>query len=312
MRGKFCFYAQLVQEGEPLIKKKNSLGKGKSVGLDIGPSTIAVVSEEKAVLQELTDCEENHKKTKKLQKALDRSRRTTNPDNYNEKGMPLKNKQWKRSGRYRKKQAQLAEEKRVTAASRKTQHGTLANQIFSMGTTIKTEKLSYKQFQKNFGRSIARHAPGMLIEILRRKAENAGGQIIEFSPYQTKLSQTCHACGNTKKKSLKERWHVCPCGLESVQRDLYSAFLALNVEQGVLNRSQAQKAWTSAGPLLQQALLRCKETAKGKRKLASFGFSPSQSCSPDEDESTVSEGKETMRANVYSFEELDCLVIRTP
>jgi hypothetical protein len=39
--GRNRFYAQLVCEGKPFIKPKNYLGNG-DVGLDIGPSTIAL------------------------------------------------------------------------------------------------------------------------------------------------------------------------------------------------------------------------------------------------------------------------------
>lgn len=272
VRKKVCYYAQLVQEGKPLIKKKQTIGKGKTVGLDIGPSTIAIVSEEKAILRTLTDIDENQKVIKLLQRKLDRSRRKTNPSNFDKKGRPLKQKNWNRSKKYLEIQATLAEEKRKSAQKRKTGHGTLANQIISMGCEIKTEDLSYKSYQKNYGKSVNRHAPGTLMQTLRLKAANAGGQVIEFSTYQTKLSQTCHNCDVIKKKSLKERWHICSCGLTPVQRDLYTAFLANHVHEGNLNRTQAKEAWASAGPLLEQALLRCKETAKGKRKQASFGI----------------------------------------
>ena len=49
------FYAQLVCEGRPYQKAKNTLGQGVT-GIDIGPSTIAMVSEETATLEKF--CEE--------------------------------------------------------------------------------------------------------------------------------------------------------------------------------------------------------------------------------------------------------------
>lgn len=123
LRGKSRFYAQLIQEGRALLKKKHTIGQGKTIGLDIGPSTIAVVGEKTAYLTSFcTELQENEKQIKKLQKDLDRSRRATNPNNYNEKGIPLKNTTWKMSSRYRKKQQKLSEQKRMIAASRKTLH----------------------------------------------------------------------------------------------------------------------------------------------------------------------------------------------
>jgi hypothetical protein len=47
---------------------------------------------------------------------------------------------------------------------------------------------------------------------------------------RTKLSQYCHGCGTSVKKLLSQRWHVCPCGIGPVQRDLYSAFLAAHLQ----------------------------------------------------------------------------------
>ena len=187
------------------------------------------------------------------------------------------------------------------------------NQILSIGTTIKCEKLFYKSFQKTFGKSVTKYAPGMFVQILRRKAENAGGQVIEFSTYDTKLSQTCHHCHAVKKKPLSERWLRCPCGIEA-QRDLYSAFLALHVHSGVIDISQASSAWASAEPLLKQALSRLEQTAIGKQRFACFGLDQRQSCSPVEDGSTTSEVRNAVPENNLreSFEELDCLAIRIP
>ena len=100
----------------------------------------------------------------------------------------------------------------------------------------------------------------MFVEKLRHKAENAGGKFIEINPYKTKLSQTCQ-CGKEEKKPLNQRWHKCACGVE-MQRDLYSAFLIMHVEEDNLDRSQASQAWPCVQPLMQQALSSYKETAR--------------------------------------------------
>jgi putative transposase len=307
LRGKPRFYAQLIQEGKSLLKKKHHIGKGKTIGLDIGPSTIAIVGKKTAHLGAFcSELKENENEIKKLQKALDRSRRSSNPDNYNEKGIPLKNTSWKTSNRARKKQKKLAEQKRIVAATRKTLHGTHANKVLSLANTIKCEKLSYKSFQRTFGKSVTKYAPGIFMQTLRRKAENAGGQVIEFSTYVTKLSQTCHECGVVKKKPLNQRWHICPCGIKA-QRDLYSAFLALHVDNEHLDRSQAISAWASADSLLRQAVSRLEETAKDKQRLACFGLSQRQSRLPVEDGSATSEIKDVVHGTMRfmeSFEEL--------
>ena len=51
INGRNRFYAQLVCQGKPFIKPKNYLGTG-DVGIDIGPSTIAVVSDTDVQLQQ--------------------------------------------------------------------------------------------------------------------------------------------------------------------------------------------------------------------------------------------------------------------
>ncbi len=153
----------------------------------------------------------------------------------------------------------LAELKRVLAATRKRSHGKPATEILKLGTNIKTEKLSYEAFQGTFGKSVSKSAPGMFFLMLRRKAENAGGQIIEFPTQSTKLSETCH-CGEVKKKFLSKRQHVCACGVDA-QCDLYSAFLAKNVSNDVLNTRQALAAWPGANLLLERAVLRLQHEA---------------------------------------------------
>jgi putative transposase len=42
------------------------------------------------------------------------------------------------------------------------------HEIIRRGNTIRTEKLSYKAWQKQYGKSVGRNAPGMLLDQLRR------------------------------------------------------------------------------------------------------------------------------------------------
>jgi hypothetical protein len=161
---------------------------------------------------------------------------------------------------------------RRKAAYRKTEHGKLVHRVVSMGTTINTEKLSYKAFQKNFGKSVGNRAPGLFMNLLRRKAERAGGRVLEFSTRETRLSQVCHHCECFEKKPLSRRWHRCECGVGPVQRDLYSAYLARHVRDGALSTESAREGWCAAESLLREAVERVKETASGKVRPASFGF----------------------------------------
>lgn len=276
IKGKQKWYLQFILEGKSLQKKKNSTSDDV-VGLDIGPSTIAAVSTKEAFLKPFCqELEENGLKIKKLQKKTSRSLRLNNPQNY-KKDKTLKKgpKQWIRSQRYKHLQQIVVEEKRKMAETRKCLQGKMANQVLKMGKVVKLEKLSYKSFQLNFGKSVGLRAPAIFVSMLRRKAERAGGVVEEFSTYKTFLSQICH-CGQRSKKPLSERWHSCSCGVRA-QRDLFSAHLARHVNNESLNTNQATVAWTAAEPLLERAVLRLNKLANGEVFLSSFGLSQRQS-----------------------------------
>jgi len=142
--------------------------------------------------------------------------------------------------------------------------------ILKRGKYIKTEKFSYRSFQKNYGKSVKDRAPSMFISILRRKAENAGGFVDEFPTKETKLSQYCHKCGKYKPKSLSQRWHTC-CQL-NIQRDLYSAFLAGSIVENKLDTADVVKRWRSTEAVLLQAVSELKQVASGRQLPSSFGL----------------------------------------
>jgi putative transposase len=275
--GKNRFYAQLVCQGNPFIKPKNVLGKG-DVGLDIGPSTIAIVSSNKASLElfaaQLKGIE---KEIRSLNRKIERSRRGNNPNNYNSNGTIKKGKQlWNNSKSYHKIKNRKADKETKLAAHRKSLHGQLVNSILSEGNVFKLEKLSYKALQKLYGKSVGKRAPGMFVAQLKRKAENAGGKIVDIPTQSTKLSQTCQ-CGRVKKKTLKERVHQCACGIV-MQRDLYSAFLAKNIDPNTnsLQVSQLLNDWHSSELILWAAWRDATKVkpATGRLVPSSFGCCP--------------------------------------
>jgi putative transposase len=284
INGKNRFYVQLILEGIPYQDPEKTIGT-EEIGLDVGPSTIAIVGDTRAELRQF--CSElvpKQKKKRILQRKLDRQRRANNPQNYNENGTVKKGKKkWKKSNRYKKTQNELAELDRTTAAHRKSIHGHDQNIIISYGVNMKTEKVSHRAWQKMWGKSISIRAPGMFMSGLKRKAGNAGGHLEEFSTYTTKLSQTCHICETAVKKPLSQRWHIC-CGIE-VQRDLYTAFLAKCVvvnkvkrkDTSALDIARANQLWPGLEPVLSAAISRAKQTAIGKVSPASFGFNRIQS-----------------------------------
>jgi transposase len=255
----YRYYVQLVLEGKPYQKPKHTAGTDV-IGLDVGPSTIAIVPQQ-GEAQLLPFCEElrpDARAKRRLQRKLDRQRRANNPQNYDEKGR-IKNRgkrrlTWKNSKGYLVTRRRLAAKERKLAAHRKSLHGRLVHQIIRRGNIVRTEKLSYRVWQKQYGKSVGRNAPGMFLEQLRRSVASTGGILSEFPTNATRLSRYCHGCGNYVKKPLSQRWHSCPCGIGPVQRDLYSAWLAAHLEPADSIPSIAHSEWEGADLRLRAAV----------------------------------------------------------
>ena len=253
------YYVQLTLEGKPYRKPKHTVGTD-IVGIDLGPSIIAIVPRE-GEAQLVPLCAElqldAHTK-RRLQRKLDRQRRANNPQNYDEKGRIKKHGKkrlvWKNSKGYLATRRRLAHQERKLAAHRKCLHGHLAHEIVRIGNDIRTEKLSYKAWQKQYGKSVRQSAPGMLLDHLRRTVASTGGTLTEFPTRSTKLSQYCHGCQTYVKKPLSQRWHHCTCGIGPVQRDLYSAWLAAHLDPPDSIPSIAHEEWEGADLRLRAAV----------------------------------------------------------
>jgi hypothetical protein len=160
----YRYFVQLALEGVPYHKPKHPAV----------PSTIASVPREgEARLEQF--CEElvpDAQAIRRLQRQMDRQRREANPDNYDAKRRIKKGGKkklvWKTSQGYQATRRRKATKERKLAAHRKSLHGRLVHQIVRVGNTVVTEKISYKGWQKQYGRSVGLRAPGMFIEMLRR------------------------------------------------------------------------------------------------------------------------------------------------
>ena len=248
MKTKYKYYLQNTFAGNP-AEKQREISTGR-VGIDIGTQTIAIASDKSVKLLELADeVNKNHIKKCELQRKLDRSRRYTNPDNFNPdgtvkrgtKGYKLK---WNKSKHYIEIAGKIRELERKNADIRKYQHTCLANDILAMGNQIYIEPMNYKGLQKRaketqvdekgrykkkkrFGKSLANKAPAMFVTILKTKAEQHGGEVYEVDIMSYRASQCDHTTGEYTKHGLNDRWRILGNG-DKVQRDLYSAFLIKN------------------------------------------------------------------------------------
>lgn len=250
-KSKDRWYAQLALEGKPAIKRDattgmlvHPVGHG-TVGLDIGPQTLAYSSADTTDLLELADQVENIEHEKRLlQRKMDRSRRAMNPDNYNKDGTIKRGVKLTRnkSKRYCRLQKELAYIQHCQAETRKRQHTELANHLLSLGDCFYVEDMSWPALahraketeisaktgkfkrKKRFGKSIADKAPATLIGILQQKCISLGLPGILKVPLSLKASQYNHITKEYISKELSQRWNTMPDG-KRIQRDLYSAFL---------------------------------------------------------------------------------------
>ena len=234
INGRDTYRMQMVIDGYPA--RRHPVGDGR-VSFDLGPNQIAVAVERSdgtwaGWIEPLADrIRLDTARLRRGQRRLDRQHRAGSPDCFGSEGTHQPGRcSWQRSNTARRSTTRVAELHRRLAEHRKTLHGALANRLFGHGADIACEKLDYVAWQKNFPRSVRDRAPGLLVEMMRRKAESAGGdRLYEFNPKTTALSQTC-LCGKREKKTLSQRIHRCGCGIKE-DRDLFSAYLGLHVHK---------------------------------------------------------------------------------
>lgn len=296
-KSKDRWYVQLSLEGKPAIKYDRNAGEIKhpvahgAVGLDIGPQTLAYSAETTADLVELADQVQNIEQEKRrLQRKMDRSRRSTNPGNYNTDGTIRRGVKLTRnkSKAYCKLQRQLAYLQHTQAETRKRQHTELANYLLSLGDCFYVEEMKWSSLahraketavsektgrfkqKKRFGKSIANKAPSTLIGILQQKCESLGLPGIIYVPLSAKASQYNHLTGEYTPKPLSQRWNTMP-DAQRVQRDLYSAFLLQHFDSqaGTYNLQSLQRDYPQFLQYHDQSIRRLSEMPK---TLSSMGI----------------------------------------
>ena len=241
VRSQYKYYVQLTIEGEK-PQKGRTLGKG-NVGIDLGPTTVAVSGENIVSIDKLaTKCDNIQEEITRLSRKIDRSRRANNPQNFNEDGTIKRGVRlvWNDSKRYKALRREMAELQRRQAAIRKQQHIDRANALLKEGDTFivennqisgwtrraKETKVNEKtgkiQKKKRFGKSVANHAPAMFVTILENKAKSLGGQVIKVDS-QNAASQYDFTNESFTKHELKER-NVTLSNGDTHQRDMLAAF----------------------------------------------------------------------------------------
>jgi transposase len=223
---------------------------GERVGIDMGPSTVAVYNEKGDFFRAdiVGPLEDKHEEIARLQRAVDRKRRANNSDKFEEDGTVKHHSKWEKrwceSNTQKELKERLTDVQRQLREHRKRLHEQLANKVLEYGTDIIVEDNSYKAWQMGmFGSSIKHSAPSAFIDILSYKASALDGSVTKVSTWDTKLSQRC-LCGELHQKELSDRTHRCEkLGIE-FDRDLFSAFLACFCDLGEgLDLYAARKHW---------------------------------------------------------------------
>ena len=271
IRGRERFFCQLVCAGYPPVKWEAKRGEER-FAIDVGPSWVAVSGPDGSAARHklAPGAEQKAKAKRRWQRRLDRQRRANNPDCYDERGRAIRGKRPRaRSNRMRRAEAQLREAERKLAATRRNEHGRLANRLLAKhGTAVHAERISYRAFQRCYGRSVRDRAPGRFMAELERKTAAQGGGLVEIPTRTTFLSQRC-ICGQRRKKQLRERRHRCGC--EHVpagtyaDRDEVAAFLACFCDaDGNFDDDAALRAWEGGA---KDRLLRAEQVREPAAKL---------------------------------------------
>lgn len=247
VRGKYKYYVFFSFSGKPYNKGRN-IGEGK-VGIDLGPSTIAVVSEKNVYIDELAkNIDKYENKLKILSRKLDRSRRINNPLQYNENGTIKKYKKgerpdWVKTKNYLKIKNNISEIMRKISEKRKLSHISLANELLKFGSDFiiennpvsswstkaketKVNKNGKIKSKKRFGKSILNHAPSEFVDILKNKVNSLGGSLTKIdiangaSQFDfTNQTFTKHSLGERRVKLSNGNVHL---------RDTLAAFNIMN------------------------------------------------------------------------------------
>ena len=274
--GGWRYYAHLLvhQSGyhSPATRSRRAeIPAGRRAGVDANVSNLAVASfpcghPERLAIEQITCTDEQQraatraaKQARARQRALDRSRRNTNPDQYGPSprqhkraqrraasglaarqisspsgarharadGVPLRAYRHDKLSRgYQRTRADHAAEHRSASQAKQARaHDVAARIVASHGNTITVEDCTISTWARLWGKRIALFSPGMLVAALKRECQATEGALFRAGTRSTALSQHC-PCGARVPKTLAQRTHECPhCGLRG-DRDIVSAALA--------------------------------------------------------------------------------------
>ncbi|HEY0806491.1 MAG TPA: hypothetical protein VGD84_15570, partial [Pseudonocardiaceae bacterium] len=278
--GGWRYYAHLLvhqagYQSAATRARRAEIPTDRRAGVDANVSNLALASfpaerPEQLHIDQITCTDEQQKaaaraakRARQRQRALDRSRRNTNTDQYGPSvrqqkraqrrgAQALKTKQITNpggarharaggvplrayrhdslSGGYHRTRVDHATQARSISKAKHARARDIAARIVAThGNTITVEDCSISTWARLWGKRIALFSPGMLVDALATECAATGGRLYRAGTQSTAMSQHC-LCGKRVAKTLAQRIHDCPhCGLRD-NRDVTSALLAACVE----------------------------------------------------------------------------------
>jgi hypothetical protein len=278
--GGWRYYAHLLThqsgyESAATLARRDAVPTGRRAGVDANVSNLSLASfplhsPGNLVVEQVMLTSEQHqaaeraeRRVRARQRALDRSRRNSNPDQYGLSvrqqaraarrarcglrpklvpnpggaraarmdGAPLRAYRCDTlSHAYQRTRADHATDARARSQAKQARaRHTAAAILATHGNIISVENCAISTWARLWGRGIQMFSPGMLVAALASECQATGGRLQRAGTRSTAMSQHC-LCGQRVSKTLAQRTHDCPgCGLHA-DRDVVSAALAACVE----------------------------------------------------------------------------------
>ena len=297
IRGRLRVYVHITVEGKAISKRRKDstprhyYGKG-NIGCDIGTQTIAYTSNTEVGLENLAErgnsIQHVERQEALILRAMERSRRAMNPNNYNENGTVKKgHKRWIFSKRYQKLRQRHQELCRIAAENRVLAIREQVNHLRSLGDCFITEPPNAKKLQKRanpenpvdknrrmkrkkrFGRSIKNRCPGYLQAKAKQLFESTGGMYVEV-PILYRASQYDHTSDTYIPKKLSQRMYHLTDGTK-VQRDWYSSYLlyCINKTYTQINKLKCRSNFAT---MYQKEKNMIEEIIRSRKKIMNSGI----------------------------------------
>ena len=242
---KWRYYVQLVVDGTP---KAQQHGEG-TVGIDIGPSTIAIVSDTKVKIEEIAqNVDSIEVEISKLDTKINEIKKLNNPNNYDPDGKIKKgHHKWIKTD----EQLKLEKLRRWKFQKRHNlldyHHNCYAKELLKLGNVFIAEDMQFAKMAENIncGKTIGNHAPAELLNLLEWKSRIAGCVFVKVDCFKTCATQFDHTTGEYVKHDLNERVIKLGNG-DLLQRDIHSAFnlkyiVIINTKDGVAYKYDIEK-----------------------------------------------------------------------